>query len=346
MTSSAVSGRGRSRRALIWSSRKSRSSSVDVGERGVDAGVGGADDRAAAHRDDVEQPPGVVEEGEDPVVAGRREPRDDEVDALRVDDAVLGRAGPTSALRSSTNGPAALTTTRADVVSSSPVSVSRRRHTQRSPTRSARDQLDVVGGRGAGLDRGADEREDEAGVVVDEVGVLVLRCRRAAVLVSMTGSSAFSSLGVEHARAARAEQADGPVGAWHRGRRTTAGRARVAVERGEEGDLLDVVGVGLHQPVARAAEPEHERQLVVLEVLEAAPHEVRRLLAREAAEVAAVDERHRRAAARERRRRDRPVDAGADDEHVEQAAVDPRDVGPPQRHGPSVADRPVAGGEV
>ena len=66
----------------------------DLGVRGVDARVGGADDRATAHRDDVEEALGVVEEGEHAVVAGRREARDDEVDALGVDDAVLGAQVP------------------------------------------------------------------------------------------------------------------------------------------------------------------------------------------------------------------------------------------------------------
>ena len=60
----------------------------DLGVRSVDPGIGGADHRSPSHRNDVEQTPGVVEEGQDPLVLG--ELRDDEVDALRVHDAMIG----------------------------------------------------------------------------------------------------------------------------------------------------------------------------------------------------------------------------------------------------------------
>ena len=302
----------------------------DVGERGVDAGVGGADDRPVAHRDDVEQPLGVVEEGEHPVVAGRREPRDDEVDALGEDDPVPGLQAP---------GGVELVDERADRVDHDPgrgrdllagVGVAQ-------PADPAvadplgRDQLDVVGDGGAGLDRRAHEGEDEARVVVDEVAVLVLHGPARGARVD-DRLDLLEVLGVEHAWRLGAEQPDAPV-RRRAERREPRPVGRGAVERREEGDLLDVVGVGLHQPVAAAAQPEDEGQLVVLEVLEAAPHEVARLLAGEPAEVAAVDERDGRPAARQRCGRDGPVDAGADDEDVEEASVDPRDVGSPQGHG-------------
>ncbi len=343
MTSSSVSGCGRSRRALIWPSRNVAVLVGDVRERGVDAGVGGADDRAVAHRDHVEQSLGVVEEREHPVVAGRREPRHDEVDALGVDDPVGRLQAPRGV---------ELVDERADGVDD---------HAGRGrdllagvgvaqPAAPAvahplgRDELDVVRDGRAGLDRRTHEGEDEAGVVVDEVAVLVLhRPARGARVDDRL--DLLEVLGVEDARRLGAEQPDAPV-RRRAERREPRPVARGAVEGGEEGDLLDVVGVGLRQPVARPAQAEDERQLVVLEVLEAAPHQVARLLAGEAAEVPAVDEGDRRAAAGEGRGRDGAVDAGPHDEDVEETAVDPRDVGSPQRHGSSLADAGHGGRRV
>jgi hypothetical protein len=66
----------------------------DVGDGLVDSGVGGADDRAAAHWNDIEQPLRVVEEREHTVVLGGGEARHHEVDAFRVDDAVVGGGAP------------------------------------------------------------------------------------------------------------------------------------------------------------------------------------------------------------------------------------------------------------
>ena len=138
---------------------------------------------------------------------------------------------PHEVLSSSTNGPTALTTTRAVVVTSSPESVSRSRQTQRSPTRSARDQLDVVGDGGAGLDRRAHEGEDEAGVVVDEVAVLVLHAAAGGARVD-DRLDLLELLGVEDARGLGAEQADAPVGRRPQRREprrgTGAVRSRVA----------------------------------------------------------------------------------------------------------------------
>jgi hypothetical protein len=67
---------------------------VDLGERHVDARVGGADDRPHAHRDHVEQAARVVEEREHALVVVGGEPRHHQVDALRVDDAVIGGHAP------------------------------------------------------------------------------------------------------------------------------------------------------------------------------------------------------------------------------------------------------------
>ena len=315
----------------------------DVGERGVDAGVGGADDRPVAHRDDVEEPLGVVEEGEHAVVTRRGEPRHDEVDALGVDDAVR---------RGEPEGGVEPVDERPDGVDDhagagrqllARVGVAQPAHPAVALPLGG-DQLDVVRHGRTGLDGRAHEGEDEPGVVVDEVGVLVLHPTAGRARVD-DRLGLLHLLGVEHLRGLGAEQADAPVGG-----RPERGEPRVVrrgvVEGREEGDLLDVVGVGPHQPVAAAAQAEHQRQLVVLEVLEATPHEVARLLAGEPAEVAAVDERHGGATAREGCGRHRPVDAGPDHEHVEEAAVDPRQVRPSQRHGSSVPPSPSRREEV
>ena len=219
------------------------------------------------------------------------------MDALRVDDPVLGRE-PHCWLSSSTNGPAALTIARAEVVNCSPLSTSRSSRHPAVADAVGADQFDVVGGCGAGLDRRAHEREHEPGVVVDEVGVLVLDpadggwwCRSPVPRALIRSAS--------NSRGGRVpNNPDRPVGGGAEAGEPRSRTATMWSSVARKRDLLDVVGVGLHQPVARAAEPEHERELVVLEVLEAAPHEVRRLLAGEAAEVAAVDQRHRRATAR------------------------------------------------
>ena len=160
-------------------------------------------------------------------------------------------------------------------------------------------------------------------------------------VVSITGSSARIRSRAQQPRATGPEPADRPVGRGaERGEPRRVGRR--LVERGEERQLGDVVGVGLHQPVPGLAQLAHEQELVVLEVLEAAPHEVRRLLAGERGEVAAVDERHRRAPAGQRRRRHGTVDAAADDEHVERAVPHPVDAGVPKRHGRTVPTGPAA----
>src|SRR6185437_16872726 len=98
--------------------------------------------------------------------------------------------------------------------------------------------------------------------------------------------------------------------------------AEAALVRGVEADLLDRGRVALDEVVARDAQLAHEAELEVLQVLDAAPRQVRRLLAGEPGEVPAVDQRDARAAGRERSGRDRSVDATAEDDHVEAAAVE------------------------
>ena len=95
MMSSTVSGRLEIEPSVDLLEQERAVVVVDRGERGVDPGVGRADHRTTAHRDHVEQPLRVVEERQHPVVPRRRESGHDQVDALRVDDAVVGRRGPT-----------------------------------------------------------------------------------------------------------------------------------------------------------------------------------------------------------------------------------------------------------
>jgi hypothetical protein len=83
------------RAALICSRRKSRSSSSTCGVGVVDAGVGRADHRAHGPSGSRRRAARVVEEREHPVVTRGGEPRHHQVDALGVDDAVIGRDAPT-----------------------------------------------------------------------------------------------------------------------------------------------------------------------------------------------------------------------------------------------------------
>ena len=291
----------------------------DLGERLVDPGVGGADDRTPAHRDDVEQALRVVEERQHALVLAGGEPRHHEVNALRVHDLVVGAGAPRLVQLVDERPRRVDDDPRHGGVGGAGVGVAQLGTPPVALPRGA-DQFDVVGGRRTGLERRSDEREHESRIVVDEVRVAVLDA--ATHRVGVDGRLvALDGLLAQNARRARAELADGPVTECAQPREPWRVR-RGLVEAGEEADLLDVVGIRLHQPVARAAQLEHERELVVLEVLEATPHQVRRLLAGERAEVAAVDECHGGATARQRRGRHGAVDAATHDQHVERSAVD------------------------
>ena len=123
---------------------------VDGGERGVDPGVGRPDHRPAPHRDHVEQALGVVEEREHPivtvVVVSRGTTRwmpFEYTMRCSVDRPHTGSS-------SSTNGPAALTIVRADVVELlARVDVAELRDPAmpRRVDTLGRDQLDIVGDR-------------------------------------------------------------------------------------------------------------------------------------------------------------------------------------------------------
>ncbi len=219
----------------------------DLGERRIDAGVGRADHRPAAHRDHVEQPLRVVEERQHLVVMRRRQTRHHEVDALRVHDPVLARQTPL-AVELVDEGPGRVDdrggrggelVAGVDVAQAGhpAVALACRRH-----------QLHVVRRGGAGLDRRPHEREHEARVVVDQDAVVVLD---AAAHVRGVDHRllVFDLRPIEQAGPPRAELADQPVAEG-----AEAGEPRLVrrclVEGGVEGDLLDVVGVGLHQPVA------------------------------------------------------------------------------------------------
>src|SRR5262249_54934412 len=87
----------------------------------------------------------------------------------------------------------------------------------------------------------------------------------------------------------------------------------------------------------RLAEVPDQAEFQRLQVLDAAPGEVRGLLAGEAREVALLDERHARALACERGRRNGAVDPAADDEGVEDPGGKFFEVGVPQTHARSLA---------
>ena len=134
------------------------------------------------------------------------------------------------------------------------------------------------------------------------------------------------------ARAVGAEASDAPI-AGRPERCQPGGMRRRVVECCKEGDLLDVVRVGLEEAVAGHAQFANEGDLVSLEVLEAAPHEVRRRLAGEAAEVATVDQRDVGPATCQHRSGNGPVDPSPDDQHVERSALEFRKCRASEAHG-------------
>ncbi len=247
---------------------------------------------------------------------------------------------PQSALRPSTNGPAAFTTVRAvaDELLAGLQVTQPDLPAAVDPFRAG--QLDVVGHRGAGLDGGPDEGEHEPGVVVLQVAVPVLDPApdRPRVDHRLLGADPGRA---QQARVPGAEAADGPVGGGTE-RREPRRVGRRVVQRGQEGELGDVVRIGLHQPVAGPAELVDEHELVVLQVLEAAPHQVGRLLAGERREVAAFHQRHGGATAGQRRCHHGTVDATTDDEHVERPAPQPVNACVTKGHARTVPTGPAA----
>ena len=107
--------------------------------------------------------------------------------------------------------------------------------------------------------------------------------------------------------------------------------AEPARNRGEEPDLLHRARVGADQLVAGAAELAHETELVCLQILDAAPSEIRGLLRSDASEIAPIDQRHLRAARGQGGRGHRAVDPSAKDQDVESLRGELVQVGRPQR---------------
>ncbi len=317
MTSSVVSGLARSRRAVDLVEQERPVLVGDAGVGIVDTGVGGADHRPSTHRDDVEQPAGVVEERQHPPVRG--ELVDDQMDALGVHDAVLGAQAErlVDAVEVRSGGVDQHLGVAAELASGLAVAQLRMPATAVS---FGAGQFDVVRGDGTEVHRGADEAEHEPGVVVLEDGVGVLDA--AAHVAGVDDRfEPFDALGAERSGRVGLERADPPVRERTDGRQPRRERRRPPHGR-EEPDLGDVRRIGPHQPIAALAELADQQELVVLEVLEPAPDEVRRFLAGLAGEIASIDQGHLRAAGGQRSRGDGAVDAAADDEHVEGPAVE------------------------
>jgi hypothetical protein len=109
-------------------------------------------------------------------------------------------------------------------------------------------------------------------------------------------------------------------------------KSELPVQRHQETDFLDGGRKAVQQFVTRLAQAGDESELVTLHVLDSAPHEVGRLLAGETGKVARVDQRHARAARRQRRRGDRAIDAADDDQHLEIFHLEAREVRVTQLH--------------
>ena len=180
-------------------------------------------------------------------------------------------------------------------------------------------RLDVVGGDAAVVQRRADKAEDEARVVVVQVGVGVFE---ASVELAQVDDRLFARhlLGRQEPGPPGEAAADEPVepAACEQLPEPVPEASRV---RGVEADLLHRGRIGAQELVPRAAELAHQRELERLHVFDAAPGKVRRALAGDGGEVAAIDERHPGAAGRERRSAHRAVDAAAQDQHVERGGL-------------------------
>src|ERR1019366_2169577 len=195
------------------------------------------------------------------------------------------------------------------------------------------DGFDVVGRDATVVERAANEVPDEACIVVVEIRVGVLEPAVAPAHVD-DGLFALDRGAGQPARGPGEEVPDQPVKprSEHELEETVAkppGVHRI------EPDLLNGRRVAPDQVIARQTELPYEPEFERLHVLDAAPGQVRRLLARERREVSLVDERDLRPSRRETRGRDGAVDTPAHDEHVEHGPAQAVDVGATQgRHCP------------
>ena len=106
-------------------------------------------------------------------------------------------------------------------------------------------------------------------------------------------------------------------------------RLVVLVDRQQELERPHQVRRHLHEQRALVGALEHQPELRVLEVAEAAVHQLRRLGRRARREVGLLDERHLEPAQRRVARDARAGDAAADDEQVERLRAEPRERRPP-----------------
>ena len=262
------------------------------------------------------------------VVVGRQA-GNDEVDALRVHDAMVAAHAPFLVQLVDERAGGVDDRRGSDRELAAEVDVAERRHPA-SVDAFRRDEFDVVGGSRTGFDGGTDEREDEPSIVVDEDAVEVLDAPGHArgvdgrlLALDLVRRQQPGWLG--------AELSDDPVA-----ERTDPGEPglvrRRLVECCVEPDLTNVGRIRLHQSIARPAQLEHEPQLVVLQVLEAAPHQVRRRLAGETGEVTPVDQCDRRASSGQGCGGHRTIDAAADDQCVEMLVAKALEVTITQAH--------------
>ena len=176
----------------------------------------------------------------------------------------------------------------------------------------------------------AHEVEDKARVVIDQVGVGVFEAARAArcdarLLACDVGLA-------EQTRWLGEEATDHPV--QERAEKQREARAAKAVlDAREETHLAHGRGIGADEPVARAAQLDDQAELSALQVLDATPDQVGRLLAREACEVAAIDQRNADAASGKSSCTDCAIDSAADDQNVEGGVFKFVEIALPEFHG-------------
>ena len=284
-----------------------------------DPRIGGAHAGTVTHRDHEEGPPVVGEEGQDVVGGGNL--RDDEMDSLREDHMVAGRD---AARRIEGIGPRPAGIDHGATSDRGGVAGREVRHLRvvQPVAKLPGTGAQVVHRASARVPGALDEVEDEARVRVrkERVGV----GHPAAHLIETEGRlGGAKGAQAEAARAGREALPDEPVGERPEVDREGAVRGAL-VEGREEADLAHRRRIRRHEAVARLAEAAHEAELRGLEILDAAPDQAGGGGTRLPREVPGLREGHLEASCREGRGRDRPVDATADHEDVEDLGGQPR----------------------
>ena len=233
----------------------------------------------------------------------------------------------------SVKGPVALTTRRAWISKRAPVSPSttsapRARPRRSRAIRSTATWLAAVGAGRFGVEHVLQHQPGVVGLTVD----VDLRAFE-------TGAAQVGRQGVERVRVeapagrGRAPERQRVVERDAGAQRDEAG-ALAAIAREDELDRPTEMRRRRHEAPSLAQPLEHQRQIAVLQVAQAAVDQLRRVAGGLAGEVAGVDQRHREAAQGRVARDRRAGRAAADDEEVERLGREPGQRGRARASGP------------